>query len=195
MKFKYAAGITPLDRDELDGLKPGHIATQGQLDEWESANIAKARIWLFHKAKHRTCLTIDFIKLLHKKMFNETWKWAGCFRKTEKNIGIDPCEIPVALKNLLDDVVYQIENAIYPIEEIACRFHHRLVWIHPFSNGNGRHARMMADVLLVQNFKPSFTWGAHKRETSKSHIRKQYIDALRQADKGDYTKLLVFVRM
>ncbi len=193
MKFEYAQGATPLDPDEVGGLIPAHITNQSQLNEWEAANILAAETWLFSISKRRNFLTTDFIKLLHTKMFDDTWAWAGKFRTTERNIGVSPFNITTGLNNLLDDVRYQITYKSLSFDEIAYRFHHRLVAIHPFPNGNGRHARLMTDLLLVQTGQPRFTWGRQKLE-QEGPIRKQYIEALRNADKHDYTKLAVFVR-
>ena len=125
MKFEYATGATPLNFDEMDGLIPLHITNQNQLNEWEAANILKAESWIFSILNHNNFLTIDFTRLLHKKMFEVTWKWAGLFRSTEKNIGITPSLITTALKNLLEDTVYQIMHSSYSTDEIAYRFHHR----------------------------------------------------------------------
>jgi Fic-DOC domain mobile mystery protein B len=192
MKFEYAVGATPLGSDEINGLIPLHITIQSQLNEWEAANILKAESWLF-SANHGDFLTIDFIKSLHLKMFNATWKWAGKFRTTERNIGITPYKITADLSQLLEDVRYQIINKSFSLDEIAYRFHHRLVAIHPFPNGNGRHSRLMTDLLLAQAGQVRFTWGRYKLET-ESPVRKQYINALRAADKHDYAALAIFVR-
>lgn len=193
MKFEYASGATPLDPDEISGLIPLHISTQSQLNEWEASNILKAENWLYSTSNHGNFLTIDFIKLLHARMFDDTWKWAGHFRLTERNIGVCPYTITANLHNLLEDVQYQIINQSYSLDEIGYRFHHRLVSIHPFPNGNGRHARLITDLLLFQAGKARFTWGKQKLEP-EGPIRTQYINALRQADKHDYSALAVFVR-
>jgi Fic-DOC domain mobile mystery protein B len=193
MKFEYASGATPLDPDEMHGLIPSHITTQGQLNEWEAVNILEAENWLFSTANPGNFLTIDFIRLLHKKMLGNTWKWAGTFRNTAKNIGVEAPKITMELKNLLDDVTYQIIHNTYPIDEIAYRFHHRLVLIHPFPNGNGRHARMTTDFLLAQAGNQKFTWGKENL-LAEGPTRKKYIEALRQADKQDYIALAAFVR-
>src|SRR3990167_733348 len=193
MKFEYAPGATPLNQDEIDELIPLHITNHNQLNEWEAANILKAEDWLLTTRYSNKFLTIDFVKLLHKKMFEDTWKWAGLFRKTEKNIGVTPSIISAELKILLDDVAYQLINNSYLIDEIAYRFHHRLVAIHQFPNGNGRHARLMTDLFLIQTGQSRFTWGKQKLET-EGPIRKQYINALRSADRQNYTALAEFVR-
>lgn len=193
MKFEYPVGATPLNADEINDLIPIHITTQNQLNEWEAANILAAETWLFSRANHGNFLTIDFIKRLHVEMFNQTWRWAGKFRTTEKNIGVSPFNISSNLKNLLEDTRYQIINKKLSIDEIAYRFHHRLVAIHPFSNGNGRIARLFTDLLLVQAGQPRFTWGKQKLD-AEGPVRKQYIEALRKADKQDYAALALFVR-
>lgn len=193
LNFVYPPGATPLNPDEIDGLIPIHITTQGQLNEWEAENILRAEDWLFSTPYLNNFLTIDFAKLLHKKMFSDTWKWAGLFRKTAKNIGVDAPEITTELKKLLDDVTYQIITSSYQMDEIGYRFHHRLVSIHPFPNGNGRHSRMMTDILLTQAGRSRFSWGKQKLE-AEGPVRKQYISALRDADRKDYAALAIFVR-
>lgn len=193
MKFEYPLGATPLDPDEIDGLIPSHITIQSQLNEWEAANILKAEIWLFSHSNHDDFLSIDFVKLIHTKMFDDTWTWAGQFRLTERNIGVSPFTITTDLNNLLEDVRYQVIHESFPMDEIAYRLHHRLVAIHPFPNGNGRHARLMTDSLLVQAGEPRFTWGKQRLE-AEGPVRKKYIHALQDADKHDYAALAKFVR-
>ena len=193
MKFEYTIGVTPLDPDEVNGLIPSHVTTQSQLNGWEAANILKAEIWLFSKVNHNDFLSIGFTKLLHTRMFDDTWVWAGQFRSTKRNIGASPFRITTDLNNLLEDVRYQVIKESLPVDEIAYRFHHRLVAIHPFPNGNGRHARLYTDLLLVQIGRPRFTWGRQKLET-EGLVRKQYIDALSSADKHNYALLAEFVR-
>jgi len=191
MKMMYAPGSTPLDPDEIAGLIPSHITTQSELNEWEQTNIIDAESWLLNYKK----IPLDdlFTRHLHKKMFGETWGWAGEFRNTNKNIGVDWCEIPSKLRLLFDDLHYQLHHNSYDLDEIAARFHHRLVAIHPFPNGNGRHARLMADCLLINHDAERFSWG-NRSLVEASHTRQQYIDALRSADRHDYRKLFDFVR-
>jgi Fic-DOC domain mobile mystery protein B len=190
INFDYAPGATPLDPDEAAGLIPTHIVNHAQLNEWELANIIEAERWAFTR-KHKNLLQIDFIKKLHKRMFADTWRWAGTFRTTEKNIGIDPAHIQPALHDLCEDVKTQLAHNSYPLDEIAARFSHRLVAIHPFANGNGRLSRMVADLLLEQHNVARFSWGA---KTNAADAREQYLSALRAADRGDYEPLLQFVR-
>jgi Fic-DOC domain mobile mystery protein B len=192
VKFTYPPGATPLDPDEAAGLIPSHIVTQSELNEWEQQNILDAQGWSFSR-KNSDILRVEYCRALHKKMFDRTWSWAGLFRKSNKNIGVFWEQVPTQLRLLLDDVQYQRDNATYPLDEIAVRFHHRLAWIHPFPNGNGRHARLTADIFLFNHEKKPFTWGKEAL-TSYGKTRKYYIEALRRADKGDYESLFKFVR-
>ena len=126
-------------------------------------------------------------------MFNETWVWAGKYRLSDKNIGCDYRQVSIKLRNLLDDVSYWIDHGVYPMVHIAVRFHHLLLLIHPFPNGNGRHARMMTDALLMAQGVERFRWGATNL-VPQGEVRTQYITALRAADAGDYTQLIDFVQ-
>ena len=138
--------------------------------------------------------TRDFICNLHRRMFAKTWKWAGDFRQSNKNIGVDWLMISVELKKLCDDLIFQVEKNAFDINEAAMRFHHRLVFIHPFSNGNGRHARLMTDIFLLSQKCERFLWGDHNTMTSSTTVRKNYINALRAADRGDYHLLRLFLK-
>jgi Fic-DOC domain mobile mystery protein B len=188
----HAPGATPLDPDETQGLIPRHIRTQAELNQWEQANVLEGSAWALH-SRERDILTERFVRKLHKRMLGETWKWAGSFRTTEKNIGVDPAQIAVKLRDLLEDARYWIEHQTYPVDEIAARFHHRLVVIHPFPNGNGRHARLMTDVLLKRNGAAAFSWGGANLETA-GDARDRYLAALHTADVGDYQLLMALVR-
>ncbi|MGJ8742955.1 mobile mystery protein B [Polaribacter sp.] len=195
LKFDYKIGQTPLDENEKEGLKISSISTQGELDEFEQLNIEKAVEWTIHtRLKLEKILTEKFIKDLHKKMYGDVWKWAGKFRNTEKNIGIPRIQIGIELKNLLEDTKYWIENITFSHEEIAIRFKHRLVSIHCFPNGNGRHSRIMADIIMESIFKNEiFSW--HQSNMVKANeTRRQYIKALKEADNGNYTTLIEFAK-
>jgi Fic-DOC domain mobile mystery protein B len=185
-------GQTPLDPDEVAGLKPKHIGTQGDLDEWEAENILKATKWI-GRQKKLDVVNEGFCRQLHTQMFSDTWLWAGRFRKSDKNIGCDWTKIAVKLNQLLGNTAYWMENNAYADEEIALRFHHRLVWLHLFPNGNGRHSRLMTDCLLRQRGLEPFVWGRGNL-IAASEVRKRYIQALRAADTGDYAPLRAFVR-
>lgn len=186
-------GTTPLDLDEVRELIPSHIQTRAELNAWEQTNILKAVKWLETRRTRDTVLTLEFLRELHGRMFDDTWQWAGKFRTTAKNIGVPVPMIQENLLNLLDDVAYGIRNSTYPIDEICTRFHHRLVQIHPFPNGNGRHGRLMANALLTELGASEFTWGSGDL-IAQGSARTSYIAALKRADAGDYGSLLQFVR-
>lgn len=186
-------GATPLDPDEAEDLIPDHVSTRGELNAWEEVNIAKASDWLRRRQRGRSVLNMDFLRELHRQMFSDTWRWAGNFRWTLKNIGSPPEVILEQTHNLLADTRYWVEDHTYSLDEIAVRFHHRLVAIHPFPNGNGRHARLMTDALLEELDTLPFTWGSGSID-DQGAIRDRYIQALRSADSGDYAPLFAFVR-
>ena len=148
MEIVYPDGATPLDPDEMEGLKFAHIETRGELDQLEQQNIQEGFNWLARQRNYNDFLTEAFLLELHKRLFGLVWTWAGRFRQSEKNIGVDYLMIGIELRNLLDDARFWFENETYGREEFAARFHHRLVKIHPFPNGNGRHARIMTDEIL-----------------------------------------------
>ena len=193
IKFEYPEGATPLDPDEIEGLLLPHITTRGELDRWEQDNINEALKWL-EKKNPKEILNEPFIKLLHKKMFDNVWKWAGKFRLSNKNIGVFWENISIELKKSCDDAEYWIKNKIYSPDEIGARFHHQLVYIHLFLNGNGRHARLMTDLLLENTLNHNkFSWGG-KNLTTVGDCLRQYIQALKAADKHNYCLLIKFVR-
>ena len=186
-------GATLLDPDEMGGLRFKHVTTRGELDQLEQANIVEGLQWL-KKQKNADILSEGFVRDLHKRLFGQVWKWAGVFRKTEKNIGIDPTQIVIQLRHLLDDARYWVEHKTYPPMELAARFHHRLVLIHLFPNGNGRHARIMADAILTKLMEePAIDWAGGYKLENMSERRHQYIAALRAADKHEFIKLFKFV--
>jgi Fic-DOC domain mobile mystery protein B len=187
-----APGSTPLDPNEIDGLLPPHLRTQEELNEWEQANIGRALGWLA-SARRPDTLTEGFVRELHRRMFDSTWRWAGRFRATERNIGVAPEQIGPRLRDLLDDARYWLQHGTYTIDEAAVRFHHRLVAIHCFANGNGRHARLITDALLADHGAAHFSWGRGDLARA-GDARDRYLAALRAADRGDVSALLTFVR-
>lgn len=193
MIFDYPEGATPIDADEAQGLLLPHIRTRAELDRWEQENISEAEDAVLRR-KQRDVLTEKYVRNLHKRMFGHVWRWAGEPRRSQKNIGIEWQQIPVALHQLFQDVQGWLEFQSYPPDEIVARFHHRLVAIHAFPNGNGRHARLMADVVLVHLLgRERFSWG-QKNLASVGECRRRYIEALQAADRHDYGPLLAFVR-
>jgi Fic-DOC domain mobile mystery protein B len=195
LTLEYIDGQTPLDEDEKEGLLIPTIATREELDEFEQQNIEEAMQWVLSKNfKSETVFTKKFICNLHSRMYSNVWAWAGKFRTTNKNLGIDKWQIPVELKTLCDDSIYWIQHKTYSPDEIALRFKHRIVSIHCFSNGNGRHSRLMADIIINKVYKlPLFSWGAgdlvHQSET-----RKDYLKAIKAADDNKLQPLMKFAR-
>lgn len=193
LEIKFYEGQTPICEEEREGLKIKSISLQRELDELEQLNIEKAIKWLIgRKFSAEEVLSEAFMKKLHKKMFGDVWKWAGKFRQSEKNIGVKWITIGREVKVLCDDALFWIMHETFPKAEIALRFKHRLVSIHCFPNGNGRHSRIMADVLMEKVFTlPAFSWSAGDL-VSASTERQLYIAALRAADQGDFRPLLAF---
>ena len=193
INLEYPEGATPIDPDEASGLLLTHITIREELDRWEQDNIIEALAWL-EKTKPKNILNEPFIRKLHKQMFGNVWKWAGKFRQSDKNIGGRWWQISTDLKDLCNDAKLWVDSRNEPSDEIAVRFHHRLVSIHPFPNGNGRLARLMADLLLENILDhPRFTWGSVNL-SSASDTRQRYIAALRAADGYNYQPLLEFAR-
>ncbi len=193
-EIDYIKGQTPLDPDEKEGLLIKSILTRQELDEFEQLNIEKAfqKYLLQKKFKQQDILTEKLILNLHKEMFSDVWQWAGKYRKSNKNIGVDKFLISTQLHQLIDDCKYWIDNAVFDDDEIAIRFKHRLVAIHLFPNGNGRHSRIMADIMIRHIFKkPLFSWGT-KDLAQKEKNRDNYIKALKKADNGDIEPLKTF---
>ena len=188
-------GATPLGGEELEGLLPSHLVKRNQLNEWEQQNIASALLWLERQRQRRQRpLEEAWLRRLHREMFGQTWRWAGQYRNSDKSIGIDWRQIRMQLPALLGDIGYQVEHRLETPDQIAVLFHHRLMAIHPFPNGNGRHARLIADVLIEQLGAPRFSWGGNRSLVDASGLRQQYITALQQADDGHLDALLAFAR-
>lgn len=189
-----APGNTPISADEIEALIP-NLSIRDELNEWERENIIQAERWCFapRVLKRFNPLSEADVRELHRQMFGKTWKWAGTYRKTEKNIGVPVVQINNAIGAFLDDARYWIKEKVFEADEIAVRFHHRLVHIHPFPNGNGRHSRLIADMLVQQLGRPRFTWGRSNLQFAGS-IRDEYISAIKKADAGDINPLLTFAR-
>ena len=192
----YPQGATPLDPNEIEGLIPDYITTQGELNILEHQNIIEGIDWA-ERQKKPNVLSITFSYKLHEQMFNQVWKWAGKQRTRDKNIGSHWQQIPTQLNHLFENTSYWIENNTYKWDELATRFHHKLVFIHAFPNGNGRHARLMTDILLSLNNQESFTWGEKMHSSPidvEGKTRKAYISALKKADNNDFTDLIKFAK-
>lgn len=189
-------GATPIDPDEAEGLIPADLVSQRELNEWEARNIREAARWL-SAARGFDPLAVHDLRELHRRMFDQTWRWAGAFRKSDKSVTPHHwTQLPVLMRNLGADTRAQLDasdRSPASLDDIAARFHHTLVRIHPWPNGNGRHARLATDVLLERNGRPSFTWGSANL-VADGEARTRYIAALRAADRGDFSPLTAFVR-
>lgn len=193
--FHAEDGNTELSPEERLELIPS-ITTRAELNEIERLNINAARVWAMRPAVLRRpdLLTDSFARELHRRMFNQVWRWAGHYRTTEKNLGWDVHRLMEGVRNVFDDAQYWMQNSTYPLHEVAVRLHYRLVAVHPWPNGNGRHSRLIADILVASRKGPELTWGAHSDLVSISAVRDRYIAAIRSADSGDIAPLLEFAR-
>lgn len=188
-------GQTPIDPGEADGLIPSWITTQSDLDRAEQENIAKAQLWAVRlRLTPAAVLDEPFLRRLHKRMFGDVWRWAGTYRRSNKNIGVDHWQIVQEIGQLLANANHWIGNDTLPHNELVVRFHHKLVWIHPFANGNGRTSRLAADLLAESVGEARFSWGA-SLAADPAELRRVYIDALRTADAGDVAPLVDFARL
>ena len=194
--FQEPDDATPLAPAERDGLKLTWITTRADLNAAEQDNIDAGAAWAF-RSRRANILTVAFSIALHRQMFGQVWDWAGHYRTTERNIGIAPYRIGTETAQLFDDAAFWVANETYEPDELAVRLHHCLVFVHPFPNGNGRHARMMADLLIRRLGAPPFSWGSN-RDDGVIHdigdLRKRYVSALRAADGNDYEPLIAFAR-
>ena len=195
LELNYMDGQTPISEEEKDELLIKTIATRRELDEFEQQNIEAAIEWTLKNIfAVEKILSIEFILEVHKRMFGNVWEWAGVIRKTNKNLGVDKYQVLPEVIKLLDDIRYWLGHQTYSHEEIAIRFKHRLVSIHPFPNGNGRHSRLCADILISHVFgKEVFTWGGHNLNDVGSS-RRRYINAIYEADRGNIQPLVDFAR-
>jgi Fic-DOC domain mobile mystery protein B len=198
LNHKYSDGNTPIRPEEAEQLIP-RISTMGELNEYEALNILRAREWAFHNRTMKSTDPLEepYVRELHHRMFDNVWKWAGTYRKHELNIGCDPREILQRIPQLLGNVRYWLEHKTFPVDECLIRFHHQLVSkIHPFPNGNGRHARMIADVAAVKFGQTEFAWGAGNDLVAEGDARTRYLAALRalDANENDVKLLLDFAR-
>jgi Fic-DOC domain mobile mystery protein B len=185
-------GHTPLAEDDSRGLKLSYITTRGELNGAEQENILRA-IRGRRVPSAEALLSDHYLRELHRAMFGEVWAWAGMYRRTETNIGVEPPQISGAVHNLVNDARAWVESRSEPEDTVGVRFHHRLVSIHPFSNGNGRHSRLAADYLVRALGQDAFSWGA-RLELETSELRKRYLDGLRRADEGEFGDLVAFAR-
>lgn len=193
--FEEPDNATPLEPEERVGLMQSWITRRRDLNEAEQENIVKGTAWARGRGNRQALALLNdaFMRLAHKRMFGDVWKWAGTYRHTERNIGIAAHRIALDLPMMIDDIRYWVEHNTYPPDETAVRFHHRLVAIHPFPNGNGRHARLLADLLIEALGGEPFSWGGGSL-AGAGELRNRYIGALQAADNHDMGPLLAFAR-
>lgn len=187
----HALGATPLTPEDLEGLKLP-ATTHGELNELEAANIRQGQEWALRARSTRIpdMLSDQYVQRLHKEMYGEVWAWAGQYRHSDTNTGVTHTTIWPEMRTVYDDARYWIEHQTFAPDELVIRLHHRLVKVHPFPNGNGRHARMMADLVLLRHFKAArLPWGGNTLGNSDPR-RKEYISAMQAADANDYGPLL-----
>lgn len=193
--FTSPTDATPLDAAEQRALRPS-ISTRAELNQFERLNINEARLWALRprNLRREDLLTDGFSRELHRRMFNRVWRWAGCYRSTERNLGWEVHRLAEGVHNAFADARVWLEHSVHPVTEVAVRLHHRLVVIHPWPNGNGRHARLMADILVAAQGAAELSWGARNDLASPGETRGRYIAALQAADAGDFVPLLEFTR-
>ena len=194
LELQEPTGATPLTPDELLGLRAKHITTRGELNELEEENIIEGLTWLDRRPKTFDFLSDSAARDVHKRLFGQVWDWAGVYRLTEKNIGVSVWQISTEMRTCLDDARYWRDNGTYEPLEAVARYHHKLVWVHPFANGNGRWARIMADAYLATIDPNKFLdWSGNGTLNSDSAHRARYIAALRAADAHEFEPLVEFV--
>jgi len=186
-------GPTPVTPEEALELRIS-IQSREELNAFERENILEARAWALSPRTLRRddLLTEGFMRDLHRRMFGRVWHWAGRFRTTERNMGRPVHALAMDVRSLLDDARYWRGHGTYPVVEASVRFHHRLVSVHPWVNGNGRHSRLMADILVSAQGGAPLSWGRSADLVAPGDVRTQYMAALRAADAGDFGPILAF---
>jgi len=188
-----AEGATPIEPDDADALIPAGIRTRDDLNAWEQVGIAAARSWALDRRRPLPLprvLDESFLRELHRRMFGATWRWAGSYRRTNTNIGVPWPTIVTARHEAIADARTWIDEETWSHEEMLARWHHRLVVIHPFPNGNGRWSRLATDLLARARAVPLPTWGA---SLPAADTRRHYLEALRRADAGEFERLREFL--
>lgn len=181
-------GQTPID--DVSGLRDRSIRTQAQLNEAEAENIRKAvmRYLAARPSRRLARFDVAWCRRLHAEMFGDVWSWAGAFRTRELNIGVPTHAIEAELHTLMEDLRAWERHGVRMLEQGA-RLHHRAVHVHPFLNGNGRWARMLANIWLKLNDEPIVEWQERIIGT-ESAARGEYLRAVKAADRGDYRELI-----
>ena len=189
-----ATDVTAHDRSGLL-LSSSPAPSDEDINQAELVGIVEATDWA--KRARLNPKEVKFWQRLHEQMFGQVWDWAGVWRQHEPNIGVPPHNIQPKMKNLQDDLAFWLSDECDMIAlELISRFHHRLVYIHPFLNGNGRWGRLMTDVLAVRDLGLSpLTWAAGNDDLRDpdSAVRKKYIATIKAADTGDIHPLMDYL--
>lgn len=193
VRFDTPEGATPID--DASGLLAENVFAYSALNAVESENILRAVNVHLSSRKRRESpwLTEEYVRRVHRDMFDSVWDWAGRYRDGELNIGVPASRVRDEVGKLCQDVAYwdeQKENQI-PLLERSARLHHRLAWIHPFKNGNGRHARLMGDIYLQVNGHKLPMWPSAAMGGA-GEPRSAYLGALKRADAGDFGPLVEY---
>lgn len=189
--FEQPEGATPID--DISELKIENINTLNELNKAEMRNILCAlRKHLMSRVEHpHKWFNFSNLISIHKDMFSDVWEWAGQFRRTQTSIGIQSYLISTELKKLCDDAKFWYTGNSLSLLEQAARIHHRLVWIHPFPNGNGRFARLVSDMYLKGCRGKHPNWPTNLQENAVE--RKKYISTLKAADEGNFEPLIAYL--
>ena len=189
-------GDTLLSPEELDMLIPKHVTIRAQLDEVEQANIEEGLVWLLSQRNitAEKLFSKEFQDKLHIKMLGQVWEWAGKTRTRETNIGVMPHQIEIERKKLNDDAVFWCEATVMTPKELAITFHHKLIQIHCYPNGNGRHGRIMADLIVEKLYEMKRLDWITEDMLHEGEARDIYIDAMKSADDNSYKLLFGLIK-
>ena len=189
-------GATP--GGDTSGLLLEHLSTTTARNAAETEAISRAYDKYVFRARRKKqgteWLTDDFIRRVHADMLGTIWEWAGKYRQTKFNLGVDPHLIREQIKLFTEDFLYwNGTESTMSVIEIAARIQHRLTNIHPFTNGNGRHARLITDIFLHSRKLPIPQWPQIQLMAQGNEIGEQYITAMKKADNGDINDLIQFI--
>jgi Fic-DOC domain mobile mystery protein B len=180
---------TPFDGS---GLKIKSIKTRRQLNEAEFESILRVtKKYLMSKPSQKLApFTFGWLLELHREILGSIWSWAGEIRTTQKNIGVSANIVTAELGVIAIESEKRHSETGDLVIATAAEFHHRAVWVHPFEDGNGRWARLLANIWLMQHDQPVIIWPASDLRDTESPIRGEYIAAMKHADLRNYGPLI-----
>ena len=189
MPLEPGYGETPIPGDELAALVPHVIdtlaapITRADIYDLESAVLQDVTETQLAAALDGS-LTLDdllndyFLRDLHTQLYGDIWMWAGRWRQYEVNIGVAPEHIAVELRSAMGNIGYRWERAAdWTPRELGVAVHAEAVRVHPFTDGNGRTTRLLADLVFIAAQDPAelqYDWNIDKRG---------YIEHLREFDR------------